>query len=190
MRRREVERGRAALAASSFLAVSFGAGAASADPQASAGLTIGGAVTHVRDGASGAFTLGGRADVLFLRERGRDMAVGPYVEALTIGFETLEAGGGAEWLLPVRDELSFVVSAGLFERRAPNVGWQPGAAAGLFFGSRSYNFHSWYGLAAGVFVQGRYGLGDSRQADIVIGLQLDLALVVAPFLFVYEAITH
>jgi hypothetical protein len=184
------DRARAGLAAASFLAIVFGAGTASADPQASAGLTIGGAVTNLRDSSSGAFTLGGRADVLFLRERGRDMAVGPYVEALTIGFDTFEAGGGAEWLVPIRDELPLVLSTGLFERRAPGVGWQPGAAAGLFFGSRSYNFHSWYGLAAGVFVQGRYGLGDSRQADVVIGLQLDLALVVAPFLFLYEAVTH
>jgi hypothetical protein len=173
-----------------LLAVLSIAAPASAAPQASVGLLTGGAVRDLRDGASGAFALGARGSVLFLRERGSDMAIGPYVEALSLAFSTFETGGGAEWLLPVRDDLPFVLSAGLFERHAPNVGWQPGVATGLFFGSRSYNFHSTYGLAAGVFVQGRYGVGDSRQADIVIGVQLDFELLAVPFIFLYEAATH
>lgn len=176
--------------AAALVVLAASARAAHASPQASVGVIPGVAVRDLRDGASGAFALGMRGDVLFLRERGRDMAVGPYVESLTVAFDTIETGGGIEWLLPVRDELPFVVSAGLFERHAPNLGWQPGVATGVFFGSRSYNFHSWYGLATGLFVQGRYGLGDSRQADVIIGLQLDLALVVAPFIFAYEAISH
>lgn len=190
MRRRAAERAVVAALGALAFAASLDAAPAFAAPQVSVGATVGGAVTNLRDHASGAFTLGARGDILFLRERGTDMAVGPYVEALTVGFDTLETGGGFEWLLPVRDDLPFVLSAGAFERHAPNQGWQPGVATGLFFGSRSYNFHSWYGLGTGVFVQGRYGLGDSRQADVLIGVQLDAALLAFPFLFAYQAIAH
>jgi hypothetical protein len=159
-------------------------------PQANVGLTIGGAATDLRTSASSAFHLGGRADVLFLRERGRDMAVGPYVEVLSEGFRTLELGGGVEWLLPVREELPLVLSAGSYARRAPSFAWEPGVAAGVFFGARSFNFHSIYGLAAGLFVQGRYGLGDAHQADVVMGLQMDVVLLAYPAIFLYEAIAH
>jgi hypothetical protein len=156
-------------------------------PQANAGLTIGGG-TGAPGGGGGLFHLGARADVLFLRERGTDMAIGPYVDFATASFSTLEAGAGAEWLLPVRDDLPLVVSAGAFERRAPGFAWEPGAEATLFFGSRSYNFHSWYELVVGVFAQGRYGLGDARQREIIFGLQFDFALLAYPFVFAYEAL--
>jgi hypothetical protein len=116
------------------------------------------------------------------------MGVGPYLDVATLAFETLEVGAGAQWLLPVTDALPFVLSAGLFERRAPQKDWQPGACTTLFVGSRSHNFSSWYGLAAGLFVQGRYGFGDARQADVVLGAQLDLSLLGYPFLLAYEAL--
>ena len=182
--------GRAGTAVAILGCAAFFAAHARAEPQASAGLTLGGAATDLRTAPSSAFHLGARGDVLFLRERGRDMALGPYVEVLSESFRTLEAGGGVEWLVPVRDELPLVISAGGFARRAPGFPWEPGVASAIFFGSRSYNFHSIYGLAAGVFVQGRYGLGDARQADVVIGVQMDLVLLAYPVIFVYEALAH
>lgn len=169
------------------LAVTLAAPAVGAAPQANVGLTIGGGTGALGSGG-GLFHLGARGDVLFLRERGRDMAIGPYVDVATASFETFEAGGGVSWLLPVRDDLPLVLSFGGFERRAPGFGWEPGAASTLFFGSRSYNFHSWYELVVGAFVQGRYGLGDAKQREIIFGLQIDLALVAYPFVFAYEAI--
>jgi hypothetical protein len=171
------------------LTVSVATTRADAAPQANAGMTIGGGIDGLRGGGtSGFFHVGGRADVLFLRERGRDMAIGPYVDIATASFTTLEAGAGVEWLLPVRDDLPFILSAGVFERRAPSFGWEPGVATTLFFGSRSYNFHSWYDLGLGVFVQGRYGLGEAKQGEVIFGAQIDLALLAYPFIFVYEAI--
>jgi hypothetical protein len=126
--------------------------------------------------------------VLFLRARNRDMGVGPYVDFATAAFETLELGGGVEWLIPISEAFPLVASAGLLERRAPSFGWEPGAAATIFVGPRSYNFTSWYGLAAGLFVQGRYGFGDAKQADILGGVQIDLSLLAYPFIFAYEAL--
>jgi hypothetical protein len=165
------------------------AGSADAAPQANFGLTVGGAATDLRaDGPRPAFHLGARADVLFLRNRNREMAVGPYVDVATAAFDTIETGGGVEWLVPVSESIPFVLSAGLFERHAPRFGWEPGAEATIFAGSRSHNFTSWYGLAAGVFVQGRYGFGDGKQADLIAGAQIDLSLFAYPFLFAYEAL--
>jgi hypothetical protein len=166
------------------------AGVARADPQASAGLTLGYVDTGLRTDTSGAFHFGGRADVLFLRNRDADGAFGPYADIATASFHTLQAGGGLEWLVPVLDNFPIVLSGGAFAGKTPDESWEPGLEAGIFFGSRSYNFHSWYGLASGLFVQARYGLGDAREGDIIVGVQLDLALIALPFLFAYEAIAH
>ena len=73
-------------------------------------------------------------------------------------------------------------------RRAPGFSWEPGLATTLFFGSRSYNFHSWYNLGLGIFVQARYGLGDAKQGELIFGAQIDFALLAYPFIFAYEAI--
>ena len=189
-RARRLRSTKAALIAAAALGGALGAPRASrAAPQANFGLTVGGAATDVRtNGPRAAFHLGGRADVLFLRSRNRDMAVGPYVDIATAAFDTIELGGGVEWLLPVTEGFPLVVSAGLLERRAPMFGWEPGAESTVFFGSRGYNFTSWYGLAAGLFVQARYGFGDGKQTDLIAGAQLDLSLFAYPFLLAYEAL--
>ena len=163
---------------------------ATADPQASLGLTIGGVVQDVvgPSPASGAFHLGGRASVLLLRNRGADMAVGPYVDVATASFHDLDLGGGAEWLIPVRDDLPLVLSAGAFSRNGDGRSWSPGMEGTVFFGSRSYNFHSWYGLAAGLFAQSRWIPASPSTLDLVFGVQIDGELLVLPALLLYEAI--
>lgn len=163
---------------------------ASARPQISAGLTNGLALTDLRaeNAPRFAYHLGARFDVLLLRERPNHMAVGPYVDVATHAFDTFETGGGLEWLVPA-GETAFVFSGGAFARTS-RFGWEPGAAATIFWGSRSYNYHGDYGLGLGLFAQGRYGFGDGQQADAILGLQLDLAYVALPFLFLYEAVRH
>lgn len=161
---------------------------ASADPQATAGLTLGGGASDLRTHASAAFQLGARADVLFLRQRDSDMGFGPYVDFVTTAFDTIEPGGGVEWLTPVASDFALILSAGAVGRHTAAFGWAPGVETTAFLGSRSYNFHSWYGLGAGLFVQGRYGFGDGEQADVIAGAQIDLALLAFPFVFAYEAL--
>lgn len=173
---------------------------ASATPQASVGATAGVALTESRGDVRGGFHLGARADVLFFRTRERDMAFGPYVEIASERLKTLELGGGASWLVPVLPSFPLVLSTGFFEWHAPASdldlalpapsAWEPGVTARLFFGPRSYNFHSCYGLANGLFIQGRYGLADVHTAEMIVGLQIDLMVLVLPVLFAYEAITH
>jgi hypothetical protein len=164
-------------------------GAADARPQVSSGLTTGLALTDLRadNGPRVAYQLGGRLDLLFGRAAPRDMGLGPYVELTTAAFDTVEAGGGVAWLIPT-GSTGFVFSAGGFARSS-RFGVDPGAASTIFWGARSYNFHSSYAIAAGLFVQGRYGLaGTGRQADALVGIQVDLEYFALPFVFAYEAL--
>jgi hypothetical protein len=179
-----------ALGLAALVAGTLASGSAGARPQVTSGLTMGGAFTDLRaeNAPRFAFHLGGRLDLLLLREGPRDMAIGPYVELLTHAFDTFETGGGVAWLLPL-GSTAFVLSGGSFARTS-RFGWEPGVAGTLFWGSRSYNYHSSYAVGLGLFAQTRYGLGDGRQADVVIGVQADLAYLALPFLYAYEAIAH
>jgi hypothetical protein len=156
-------------------------------------MTVGGAIDNAagQGATQGAFHVGGRGDMLFFRNRGGDMAFGPYVDAATASFHHLDLGGGIEWLAPlVKDELPFVLSAGPFWRNGDGHSWSPGVEATVFFGSRSYNFHSWYGLAAGAFAQTRWLPRSPSTLDLVLGIQIDAELLLLPALFVYEALVH
>ena len=161
--------------------------AADPNPQVSVGLTLGGGAADLRTRPLGVFHMGLHGDVLFFRDRDKDMAMGPYVELLTVAFETVEVGGGVSWLIPVSEHFPLVLSAGAHARGYPG-GWEPGVHARIWMGSRSLNFDSAYGLAAGLFVEGRYGLGDGQQADILGGVQLDLELFALPFVLLYNAV--
>lgn len=161
---------------------------AHAKPQLGAALTTGVATTDWRaeNGPRVAAHLGGRFDALFLRDRPTDMALGPHLEVMTAAFDTFEVGGGLSWLVPVGAP-ALVLGAGGFARTS-RFGWEPGLAASVFWGARSFNYHGGYGLGVGLFAQGRYGLGDGKQADAIAGVQLDLAYLALPFVFAYEAI--
>jgi hypothetical protein len=110
------------------------------------------------------------------------MAFGPYVEAGTLSFHNLDAAAGAEWLIPLRDELPLVVSVGALVRDGGGRSWASGVESSVFFGSRSYNFHSWYGMATGLFVQTRWIPGPQATVDAIFGVQIDAELLVMPAL--------
>lgn len=175
----------AALAAAACVVCSPAA-RADASPQLTVGLTLGGGAANLRTRPLGVFHMGLHADVLFLRGQDKDMAIGPYVEALTVAFETFEAGGGVSWLIPITEHFPLVLSAGA-HARGYEGGWEPGLEASVWMGSRSVNLDSVYGLTVGFFVEGRYGLGEGQQADILGGVQLDLELFALPFVLLYNA---
>jgi hypothetical protein len=182
-------RSRAWSATLSIVAVTLIGAPALARPQITSGLTTGIATTDLRtNGPRLAYHLGGRFEMLFLRESPHDMGLGPYLDVASEAFDTFESGGGLSWLVPI-DATAFVFSVGAFARTS-SFGWEPGAAATIFWGSRSYNYHSTYTLGVGLFAQGRYGFGDGRQADAIAGVQIDLEYLALPFLFAYEAITR
>lgn len=164
------------------------AGAAEADPQGTVGLTIGVAGVG-RDRAvwdDTVFHLGLRGDVLFLRDAPDELGVGPYGEVLSNAFDDIQIGGGIALLVPVVEYLPIVVSAGGYGRGSDD-GFEPGLAASLFWGTRSYNFHGSYGMAAGLLAQLRYGLGDSKETAVIVGAQLDLVAMTLPIQFLINA---
>ena len=134
------------------------------------------------------FAGGLRGEVLFGRSRDADFGVGPYVEALTTtGFSDVQLGAGATLLVPVHAYLPMTLSLGGYAGHAAPLGWQPGLAGELFWGSHSYNYDSAYALSAGLFAGARYGLGDSRDVSVLIGARLDLEIVALPFILVWNA---
>jgi hypothetical protein len=161
---------------------------ARAEPQANAALTIGVAGTGEQAWWSNTrFSAGARADVLLGRSNNRHFGVGPYAELLTLSRD-LQLGGGASVLLPVHADLPIVLSGGPYGRYSANWGWEPGVSGQLFWGSRSYNYHSWYVMAAGLVGHVRYGLGDSHERAVLIALHLDGEVLALPFLLLYEAL--
>jgi hypothetical protein len=126
-----------------------------------------------------------RGDVLFGRSRNLDFGAGPFADITTAGFDDVRFGGGASALLPVHAFLPLVLSAGGYARKS-ELGWEPGIESYVFLGSRSYNFHSSYGIAAGLIAGLHYGLGDSRESAIVIAAQLDGQLLLIPFVAAYQ----
>jgi hypothetical protein len=167
--------------------VLFASRVASAEPQVSTGLTIGGGVSGLRQSPPfPSFHLGARGSLLFGPGQDDRMRVGPYVEALTVAFESFEPGAGLEWLLPAITGAPFVLGVGGHARYSA-AGWQPGMHGSVFFGSRSYNHSSIYGVAGGVFVQGRVAFGDARQGDVLIGLYVDSAILALPVVILINA---
>ena len=150
---------------------------ARAEPQVHGAVTAGGGARDLRDDVRGVFHLGGWADILFFREKQRDVGFGPHLQVATASFQSFETGLGASVLLPTGGPV-FILSAGPHLRVAHGT-VDPGATATVFFGSRSFNFHSPYGYQLGVFVEGRQGI-TSRQTEIYGGLHIDLAILALP----------
>jgi hypothetical protein len=112
------------------------------------------------------------------------MGIGPYVHVATEAFESADLGGGLSWLIPALEDLPLVLSAGGFVRTGQGRNWSPGLQGDLFAGSRSYNFHSAYGMAIGFFAQTLYIPDPPATADLVLGLRVDGEILALPILFV------
>jgi hypothetical protein len=184
-------RGARIVAATIAAAITIAASPARAEPQASVGLTIGAAGEGIDQrfwNQRTAFHLGLHGDVLFGRSATRDFGIGPYAELFTHAFDEVQLGGGVSGLLPVIDTFPIVVSAGAYARKGSDkFGFEPGVAGELFWGSRSYNFHSHYVLSGGLLGEIRYGLGPSHETSVVVAAQVDLVLLAMPVLFLVTA---
>lgn len=164
------------------------AAGARAHPQINAGLTVGGgALVAPSDRSEALFHLGLHSDVVFGRDDPRDFGIGPYVEVLSADFVSLDTGAGITALLPIHDTFPMLVSGGAawsFREGDDDVV----LAARIAWGSRSYNYHAVYGLAALVFASARFGI-DSGTVEIIGGASLDLAILVLPFVGLYTWIS-
>ncbi|WP_437621859.1 hypothetical protein [Sorangium sp. So ce1151] len=164
---------------------------ARAEPQASAGVTLGvaGAGLERRLWDATVFHAGVRGDVLFGRSANDDVGVGPYAEVLTHAFDEIQVGAGISALAPVLDVLPLVLSTGVYGRWSLDAdALEPGVAAAVFWGGRSYNFHSPYAMSTGLLAQVRLGLGPSRETSVVLAAQLDVTLLALPFVYAINAL--
>lgn len=163
---------------------------ARAEPQASVGLTIGaaGEAYDRQWWKRTAFHLGLHGDILFGRTKTNDFGIGPFAEVMTHAFDSVQFGGGVSGLLPVIDAFPIVLSAGAYGRKGKDAyGLQPGVMGELFWGTRSYNFHSKYVLTGGLLAQVRYGLGPGKETAVVIAAQVDVVLLAMPVMFLITA---
>jgi|SRR5579859_6242824 len=160
-----------------------------ADPQASVGVTTGLALEDLAGPRSvlPAFHLGVRGDLLLLRTSPRSMGLGPYVHVATEAFESADLGGGLSWLIPALEDLPIVLSAGGFARTGQGRSWSAGLQGDVFAGSRSYNFHSPYGMALGFFAQTLVIPDPPATVDLVLGVRVDAEVLALPVLFVVNA---
>lgn len=162
---------------------------ARADPQANIGLRPG--VAGVGDDQwwdRSRFHLGLHGDVIYGRRRNADFGVGPYAEVLTQA-SSVQGGAGLTLHLPVHSYLPVLLSAGAYERWHTEAGWSPGIAAEVFFGTRSYNYHSSYVMAGGLVLQARYGIGSVEERSVIVAAHLDGQVLSLPFLLLYEALS-
>jgi hypothetical protein len=127
---------------------------------------------------------GARADVLFGRTRYSDLSAGPFLGITTAGFDDVRVGGGGTLLLPVTRYLPVGLSFGGHGRH--EAGWTPGLSGWLFFGSRSFNFHSSYVMAGGLLLGVEHDLRGPRQNTIVVAAQIDGLVLALPFLMAWE----
>lgn len=182
---------RPAFSVAALLGIVLAHGTARAEPQASVGITLGvagaGLDRHLWD--TTLFHAGLKGDVLFGRAANDEFGVGPYAEVLTHAFDEIQLGAGISALAPILDVFPLVVSTGLYGRWSDDAdGPEPGVAAALFWGGRSYNFHSAYSVSAGLLAQMRIGLGASKETSVVLAAQLDVALLGLPFVYAINAI--
>ena len=113
------------------------------------------------------------------------IGVGPYVSARSDNFADLAPSLGASLLLPTGETFPFVLSAGIVGRYDP-TGFAFGALERLWWGTRSYNHHSTYVLSAGFFVESRQFNDGDRTVDFVGGIDIDLEIVIIPYLLLYN----
>lgn len=123
-------------------------------------------------------------DVIFGRQRARDLGAGPYLSLGTAAFDDLRFAGGGRVLLPVIEDFPIVISAGGLVTDSGT----PGFDASVFFGLRSYNFHSSYNFAAGLVAGAQRTFGDGATTVLSLGVQVDALVIAAPFMFAWSAL--
>jgi hypothetical protein len=167
------------------LALALVTEATSAEPQGNASLTIGGAAAGPggRFWDHGEFHLGLRGDCIFLRETSWDFGLGPYGEVGTWAFNQLQTGAGLSVLLPIDEVFPLVLSAGGHARFADDdLGIAPGVGGAIFWGSRSFNHHESYVLAAGLLVDVRHSFGAPGETMLTFSAQIDTTIIALPFI--------
>jgi hypothetical protein len=157
---------------------------AAAKPQWNAGLETGvctgeSSLSFARPGWCNAL----HADVLFLRQGGRDVGLGPSLRLGTARFDDLRLNAGLSVLLPVLASFPVVLEAGPHLRNLD----QPGLFASAFFGLRSFNHYGHYEMATGLSVTAERSFTSGTPSALWITARIDGSWLALPFVFAYNA---
>ena len=129
-------------------------------------------------------TLGLRSDVTFGERTPYAWRAGFFAGVGSTDFRTLEVSAGAVLHLPAHPSFPLLLSVGGVVDAVPEAG-RAGVLGRVWWGSRSLNYHGVYGMAVGLWVQGRYHPGD-QEADVLAGVDADLYFIAIPAIALYE----
>lgn len=161
-------------------ALLFGSSAA-AYPQWNLGLSLGAGARLAPDiDREVLITLAVRSDATFGARTPYAWRAGFFGWVGTTDFVTLDVAGGGVLHLPVHPTFPLLLSAGVVADVAPAPG-RVGVLGRLWWGTRSLNYHSTYGMAAGLWVEGRYRPGEGS-VDVLGGIDADLRFLALPFI--------
>ncbi len=137
----------------------------------------------------GLVSLGLRADVLFGPRDPFSVRAGPFAAAWADDFEALSVAAGATLLLPTSSTTPFVVSLGAMYTLTEQERLGLGVLGRVWWGSRSLNFHSSYGMSAGLWLETRY-TPDAGAVDVIAGIDGDLAFISLPAVLLWNWLTR
>jgi hypothetical protein len=123
-------------------------------------------------------------DVLFLRQGGRDVGVGPSLRVGSARFDDLRLDAGLSVLLPVWESFPVVLEAGPHLRNLD----QPGLFASAFFGLRSFNHYGHYEMAAGLAVTAERSFVAGTPSAVWITARVDGSWLLLPFVFAFNGL--
>jgi hypothetical protein len=123
-------------------------------------------------------------DVLFLRESGRNVGLGPSLRLGSARFDDLRLDAGLSVLLPIFESFPLLLEAGPHLRNLD----QPGIFASAFFGLRSFNHYGHYEMAAGLSVIAERSFVAGTPSALWITARIDGSWIALPFVFGYNAL--
>ncbi len=155
--------------------------AAAAYPQWSVGLGLGGGARLAPvDAREVLITMAMRTDATFGARSPFAWRAGFFAWVGTTDFVTLDVAVGGVLHVPLNASFPLLLSAGVIADVVPEPG-RVGVLGRLWWGTRSLNYHSTYGMAAGLWVEGRYRPGEGS-ADVLAGVDIDLRVMSLPFI--------
>lgn len=123
-------------------------------------------------------------DVLFLRDRGRQVALGPSLRLGSARFDDFRLDAGLSVLFPVFESFPLVLEAGPHLRNLD----QPGFFASAFFGLRTFNDYGHYEMAAGLSVIAERSFVTGTPSAFWITARIDGSWIALPFMLAYNGL--
>ena len=123
-------------------------------------------------------------DVLWLRESGKDIGLGPSLRLGSARFRDLRLDAGLSVLVPTFESFPLVLEAGPSLRNLN----EPGVYGSAFFGLRSFNYYGHYEMAAGLSLIAERSFSAGTPSAIWLTARIDGSWLALPFVFLYNAL--